>query len=139
VQIESVAAVDQVERIAAVDGVDALMVGPGDLALSAGLRPGVDAHHPAMVALCDRVLACNLPTGTFALLGESDVERAVAAGWDFFVTCLDRVALTSRAAALRTEPPIRDRAYGDGEVPAGRHPTANARTGRRSAVLRREG
>ena len=104
VQIESVAGVDADAAIGQVDGVDALMVGPGDLALNAGLVPGIDAAHPTMVDLCLRIRQgaqeAGVPAGTFALLGEDDVRRAADQGWDFVATCLDRLALTAQATRL---------------------------------------
>ena len=51
VQLESVDAITVADSIALVDGIDAVMVGPGDLALDAGLVPGVDTHHPTMPRL----------------------------------------------------------------------------------------
>ena len=47
-QVETAAGVAAVDRILAVEGVDALLVGPGDLAFSLGVAPGVDAVETAV-------------------------------------------------------------------------------------------
>jgi 4-hydroxy-2-oxoheptanedioate aldolase len=51
--IEHVAAVEQIEAIAATPGLDGLFVGPTDLGLSIGLRPG--ERDPRHWELCKRV------------------------------------------------------------------------------------
>jgi 4-hydroxy-2-oxoheptanedioate aldolase len=106
VQIETVDAVGSAADLAAVDGIHALMIGPGDLALDAGLRPGIDNHDPAMIELYRTVrtasTAAGKSAGTFALLGEDDIKQALQLDWDFVTSCLDRLALTQRAHQLRT-------------------------------------
>lgn len=54
-QIETKEAVAAVDEIAALSGVDALYVGPGDLALSLGLRPGELSSD--LLAACKKVSA----------------------------------------------------------------------------------
>ena len=107
VQFEAVEAVAAAREITAVAGVDAVMVGPGDLALDAGLVPGVDSYHPKMIDLYrevrDAAGASGIPGGTFALMGHDDVHQACLQGWDFLVVCLDRLALTGAASDLRTQ------------------------------------
>jgi 4-hydroxy-2-oxoheptanedioate aldolase len=45
--IETASALEHIDEILAVDGVDTIYVGPADLALSMGLRPGLDNDDPA--------------------------------------------------------------------------------------------
>ena len=75
-----------------------------DLALDAGLAPSIDAGHPTMLELFQRIRRsasdAGIPAGTFALLGDEDVQRAIGQGWDFLAICLDRLALTAQAARL---------------------------------------
>jgi 4-hydroxy-2-oxoheptanedioate aldolase len=107
VQIETVDAVSRAAEITSVDGVDAVMIGPGDLALDAGLLPGLDSYHPTMLDLYrqvrDAAAACATPAGTFALMGHDDVRQASEQGWDFVVACLDRLALLGTASSLRKQ------------------------------------
>ena len=57
--IETRQALDDLDAILAVDGLDTIYVGPADLALSLGLRPGLDNDDPAFVDAIDRVIdAC---------------------------------------------------------------------------------
>ena len=55
--IEDMAAVDRIDEIAAVPGVDLLAVGPSDLSLALGLRPGgiVDGVGEDRSALSDEI------------------------------------------------------------------------------------
>lgn len=56
--IETMEAIDALDEILSVPGVDAAYVGPSDLALSMGYRPGTTA--PAYLAMLDRIVeACN--------------------------------------------------------------------------------
>jgi 4-hydroxy-2-oxoheptanedioate aldolase len=45
--IETASALEHLDEILAVDGVDTIYVGPADLALSMGLRPGLDNDDPS--------------------------------------------------------------------------------------------
>ena len=60
VMIETKQAVEQIEEIVAVPGVDAVYVGPADLSMSLGLRPGPDNDDPSFGdALAKVVDACT--------------------------------------------------------------------------------
>ncbi len=86
VQIEHVEAVHQVEAIARVEGVDALYIGPADLAISMGLRPGLDVKDPQHVAACRRVLEVARAAGKVAGIhcaGPEEVVRRFREGWMF--------------------------------------------------------
>lgn len=104
-QIETCNAVARASEIASVDGIGGLLVGPGDLALDAGLMPGVDSHHPTMLDLYREIrsasAATGKPSGTFALTGDDDLRQATQLGWDFLVACVDRLALVFSASQLR--------------------------------------
>lgn len=57
--IETAQALDNLDDILAVDGVDTIYVGPADLGLSLGLRPGLDSDEPAFVDAIDTIIdAC---------------------------------------------------------------------------------
>jgi 4-hydroxy-2-oxoheptanedioate aldolase len=65
--IETRAAVDNLDAILAVPGLGGLYIGPADLALAYGYRPGFDREEPEMLELLDRILAhcaaVGLPCG----------------------------------------------------------------------------
>lgn len=70
-QVETAAGVAAVDRILAVEGVDALLVGPGDLAFSLGVAPGVDAVETAV----DRTLRAAREAGAGAGLWVPSADR----------------------------------------------------------------
>jgi 4-hydroxy-2-oxoheptanedioate aldolase len=55
--IETQSALSNVEEIAATPGIDALYIGPADLSLSLGEKPGFDSEVPKVVAAIDKILA----------------------------------------------------------------------------------
>lgn len=65
IQVESVAAVENIEEIAAVEGIDCLFIGLTDLSVDLG-HPG-EYEHPEVEGLVDRVMATasrhDLPVG----------------------------------------------------------------------------
>jgi len=101
VQIETREGINHVGEITAIDHVDSVMVGPGDLALSIGRSPGVDAHHDETKALYRQVIeTCaevGKPVGTFALLGPDDAHRTWELNWDYVADFHDRLALQMAA------------------------------------------
>jgi 4-hydroxy-2-oxoheptanedioate aldolase len=64
VQIETVAALENIEAIAAVNGVDGLFIGPADLAASMGYHG--DGGHPDVVAAIETALSRIKATGKAA-------------------------------------------------------------------------
>ncbi len=60
-QIETKEAVASVEEIAALPGLDGLYIGPGDLAMSLGIQPGV--MHPKLLEACEKVAAATKRNG----------------------------------------------------------------------------
>jgi 4-hydroxy-2-oxoheptanedioate aldolase len=63
VQIESAQAVENAEAILATEGVDGCWIGPSDLTLSLGYRPGAEESKPVLRAATDRVLEACRKTG----------------------------------------------------------------------------
>jgi len=74
VQIETVAAVENVEAISRVDGVDCLFVGPRDLSHALGVPGKLDA--PAYQAAIDAVAAAATSAGIAAGILVPDVDEA---------------------------------------------------------------
>lgn len=100
VQVESVAAVAAADRIAAVPGVDALFVGPADLALSMGLRPGApDADLAAAFrAVAEAARRQGKAAGTDVGSPE-EAEPLRALGYTLFTCGADLGYLRAGAAA----------------------------------------
>ena len=104
IQIESVAAVEQVEAIAGQPGVDVLFVGPRDLTHALGVPGRIDA--PEYRAALHRVLAAaqgaGVTAGVLAARREA-AEDSVAEGFGFVGVGSDSsfVAAAARAAAAR--------------------------------------
>lgn len=97
--IETRKAVENIDDILSVPGLGGIYVGPADLALSYGFRPGFDREEPEMLAVLDHILArtkaagipCGLHCGTpgyaarmaekgFALLTVGSDARFLEAG-----------------------------------------------------------
>ena len=108
VELETVAALEQLEAIGAVDGVDALFVGPGDLSASMG-QIGQFTHPAVIDAMgqaVQRARRAGKPIGTIGPTPET-VAQYRAMGFDFVAVGSD-IALLMRAAhaaiaALRTQ------------------------------------
>ena len=71
IQIENWEAVEDIDKIVAVPGVDAVMIGPGDLSASLGVRG--ESWHPKVLEAMDKVLeACkNSPVAPGIAFGKS--------------------------------------------------------------------
>lgn len=89
-QIESTDALSDVESIAATDGVSAVMLGPADLALDAGV-PVDDADEIVLSA----ARAAGIEAGSAG--GVSGAGRAARLGLDFFVCAADTTLLAQAA------------------------------------------
>ena len=101
VQIEHIAAVENVQSILAVAGVDALMIGPYDLSASMGMPGQVDA--PEVKAAIERILqaghAAGRPVGIFA--GNAGrARRALQQGFNFVAVGIDVMLLSDLAGGL---------------------------------------
>lgn len=86
IQIETVAAVDNIDRILDVAGVDVCFIGPNDLHLALGLPPKFWSNEPAFLRAVDRVkTACQrrgMPVGTLCKDAVTTKER-IADGFTF--------------------------------------------------------
>ncbi len=99
--IESATALANVADIVATPGLDAVFVGPNDLALSLGERPGSTVPPPPVAAALRHVLAVAHAAGLLAGVFCADGERArelADAGWDL-VTPGNDIAMLRTAAA----------------------------------------
>jgi 4-hydroxy-2-oxoheptanedioate aldolase len=94
VQIETVAALENIEAIAAVDGVDGLFIGPADLAASMGYYG--DGGHPEVVATIEAALTRIKATGKaggILCFSPEMTARYTAAGATILAVGVDLLAL----------------------------------------------
>jgi len=106
VQIEHIAAVDQIADIIAVPGVDGLIIGPYDLSCSMGI-PG-QFENPDFLSAMDRIrgIASNHPFAVGTHIVEPDLQllqKAIGDGYTFIAYSVDQRMLdvSARAGALR--------------------------------------
>ena len=83
--IETAEALENIDTILAVPGVDMIYVGPNDLAIDLGEKPGAElqdsATSKAIAHILDRAKAASLPTGIFC--GDGDLsKRRLAEGFE---------------------------------------------------------
>lgn len=98
--IESAEAIEAIDDILGVPGVDAIYVGPSDLAISLGLRPGFDSDSPCLLEALEAIVAgCRrhgIPAGihgTTAL-----VDRYLDLGFQMITVTSDLVAMRTGLA-----------------------------------------
>ncbi len=73
VMVETKQAVERVDEIASVPGVDAIYIGPADLSITLGLRPGPDNPDSVFTIALDRVLeACERHGVVPGIAGNAD-------------------------------------------------------------------
>ena len=84
--IETAEALANVAEIAAVDGVTGLYVGPNDLALALGLKPGSDREEPQMLKAFDAIVAAASVNGKTAGIYCSSAAYARRAASDLGFT-----------------------------------------------------
>jgi 4-hydroxy-2-oxoheptanedioate aldolase len=97
--IETRGALDELDAILAVPGVDAVYVGPNDLSLSLGQRPGHDndgAYRGAYLRVAKACAAAGVVAGVHA--NARLFPRHVETGYRMVTVSSDLVALTSAAA-----------------------------------------
>lgn len=101
VQVESVAAIDQLAEIAAVDGVDGVFIGPADLAASMG-RLGQPAH-PEVKAVIEKAISTIQAAGKapgILCTDEALARHYVSIGARFVAVGVDTTLLAQSARAL---------------------------------------
>lgn len=102
VQIEHIDAVNRVDDILSVAGVDGFFIGPSDLAISMGLKPGLDNSDPKHVAAVSKVLASGKKHGVAGgILVDSPeaVNERIAEGFKFIGLSSDEGFMRSAASA----------------------------------------
>lgn len=94
VQVETVAALDQIEAIADVPGIDGIFVGPADLAASLGYpgQPNRDDVTEAVLEAIRRITAAGKPAGILTL-SDAVADQAIEHGAVFVARDLDIAAL----------------------------------------------
>jgi len=102
VQIEHIDAVNRADKILSVEGVDAFFIGPSDLAVSMGLKPGLDQTDPRHVEAVSKVLAAGkkygVPGGIHVGSAEAANER-IAQGFQFVGLSSDEGFVRSAAVS----------------------------------------
>jgi 2-keto-3-deoxy-L-rhamnonate aldolase RhmA len=100
--IEEKVAVDNAEEILAVKGVDGVFIGPGDLSMTMGLRPGDPEVQTAIGEVLNKAKAARVPVGTVA--GDAGgARRLIERGYDFILVSNDTGMLAKTAMALIDE------------------------------------
>ncbi len=100
--IEEKEAVDNADGILSVDGVDGVFIGPGDLSMTMGLRPGDPAVQDAIEQTFKKAKEHGIPVATVA--GDAAGGRAlIERGFDFVVVSNDTGMLGRAATAIVEE------------------------------------
>lgn len=99
--IETAEALTQVEEIAAVEGVDAVFVGPFDLSIALGLRPGDNDGEPVFDKAITKIInAANNAGIAAAVLSNAKVAALrVAQGFKMVSVSTDNQTLAAGSAA----------------------------------------
>jgi 4-hydroxy-2-oxoheptanedioate aldolase len=99
--IETDLGLRNVEAIAAVEGLDALYVGPSDLAIALGLKPGADGN-PTFEAALARIrragIDAGIAVGIHCSSGRAARQR-LAEGFTFAVAASDLATIVAGASA----------------------------------------
>ena len=114
VMVETEQAVREVDEIASVPGVDAIYVGPADLSITLGLRPGPDNPDDSFNAALDRILeACRRNGVAPGIAGNADTAvKRVEQGFMLVEVASDAALLglgAGRALSQVRMPPDADR------------------------------
>ncbi len=102
-QIETIEALDRVEEIVATPGLDALMIGPGDLSITAGLGPVIDYSDSRVAEWHRRVADAAHRAGKRVMmlaLDPTPAEISEVAGWGADLISLSNDLGMLRASAL---------------------------------------
>ncbi|MCR9257464.1 MAG: aldolase/citrate lyase family protein [Alphaproteobacteria bacterium] len=99
--IETKAGLDNLDAICATPGLDGVFIGPSDLALALGRKPGPDSEDPVTLEAIDRILAAakaaGKVTGIFCASSEY-AQRMIDKGMAF-VTVTNDVSLLMKVPA----------------------------------------
>ncbi len=113
--IETAEALDNLDAILAVEEVDAVYVGPSDMSLSLGGRPGLDQTEPRVIAAIEAVVGAARRHGKRAGIQTNDpayARRMIALGFSLVTVMSDMrlmVAAGSRFVAdMRADPALAD-------------------------------
>src|SRR5262245_30613922 len=90
--IETRQALDNLDSILSVEGLDAIYIGPSDLSLSLGCKPGFDDVEPPVAQAIDHVLARAKAHGVVAAIHNGTPEAAlkrIAKGFQFVTVSSD--------------------------------------------------
>jgi 4-hydroxy-2-oxoheptanedioate aldolase len=106
VQIEHIDAVNHVDEILSVEGVDGFFIGPTDLAISMGLKPGLDQTDPRHVEAVSKTLAAgkkySVAGGIHVGSAEAANER-IAQGFKFIGLSSDEGFVRSAASSALSQ------------------------------------
>ena len=90
--IETVEALENVEKIAATDGLTGIYIGPSDLSISMGFKPGLDRVEPEMIDAIKKIeSACkdnNIKVGIHCL-SPSYLKDKLSNGYDLATLASD--------------------------------------------------
>lgn len=97
--IEDRGAVDNADEILAVEGVDGVFIGPGDLSMTMGRKPGDPEVRSAIEEVLKKAKAARVPVGTVAS-DAGGARRLIEQGYDFILVSNDTGMLAKAAMAL---------------------------------------
>ena len=90
--IETVEALENVEKIAATEGLTGIYIGPSDLSISMGFKPGLDRVEPEMISAINKIYdACknnNIKVGIHCL-SPSYLKEKLSNGYDLATLASD--------------------------------------------------
>lgn len=104
--VETAEALANLEAILAVDEVDAVYVGPSDLSLSLGGRPGLDQTEPRVLEAIEAVAAAARRRGKKAGIQTNDpgyARRMIALGYDLVTVMNDNRLMAAAGARIVAE------------------------------------
>ncbi len=111
--IETTQALENLDAILAVDEIDAVYIGPSDLSLSLGGRPGLDQTEPKVVEAIEAILAAAKRHAKRTGIQTNDpayAKRMIAQGFDLVTVMNDNRLMVSAGtrivADMREDPAI---------------------------------
>jgi 4-hydroxy-2-oxoheptanedioate aldolase len=104
--IETAEGVRNLDAILTTPGLDAVYVGPSDLSISLGGKPGIDSSDPKVLAAIDEIVAACKRHGVHAGLHTGSAAYAkqmIAKGFDFVTLMTDTRLLIKAASQIVQE------------------------------------